>query len=144
MDAMRILALIIALCIFIVGLTMFFVKYIRRLFDDLWSDDDNGYFWWHLRRAIRIGRRTHLMQKIGQRKAPIKGLLVTQEFFLNLATLALFKHLLQMVFLIRPVNSIPQTEHFLVSVLRSEASKAPGLFIPFNLNPTHLWHRWPV
>ena len=44
MDAMRILALIIALCIFIVGLTMFFVKYIRRLFDDLWSDDDNGYF----------------------------------------------------------------------------------------------------
>ena len=45
MDDMRILALIIALCIFVIGLTMFLVKYILRLFDDLWSDDDNsGYF----------------------------------------------------------------------------------------------------
>jgi nitrate reductase gamma subunit len=44
MDDMRILALIVALCIFVIGLTMFLVKYILRLFDDLWADDDNGYF----------------------------------------------------------------------------------------------------
>ena len=46
---------------------------------------------------------------------------------LNLATLALFKHLLQIVFFSSPANIILQTEHFLVSVLRRDASKAPGL-----------------
>lgn len=44
MDDMRILALIIALCIFVIGLTMCLVKYILRKFEDLWDDDNSGYF----------------------------------------------------------------------------------------------------
>jgi hypothetical protein len=44
MDDMRILALIIALCIFVIGLTTFLIKYTLKKFDQLWNDDDNGYF----------------------------------------------------------------------------------------------------
>jgi len=41
---MQLLAGVIALAIFVIGVTGCIVKYALKVFDDIWKDDDSGYF----------------------------------------------------------------------------------------------------
>lgn len=41
---MQLLAGLIALSIGVIGITAVIVKYALKVFDDIWKDDDNGYF----------------------------------------------------------------------------------------------------
>lgn len=41
---MQLLAGLIALSIGVIGITGVIVKYALKVFDDLWDDDDSGYF----------------------------------------------------------------------------------------------------